>query len=708
MTNPERNFNVGFHARNGVECRARVLFCGFLCNSAIIFVFLCPISRAFAATNRGTRETTPSVGSTSKPLLDVLKVRADGDPAQALVRPVPGPEETHTCDVVIIGGGMGGVSAALTAASSGLSVCLTEPTLWLGGQMTSEGVSALDENQWIETTGATATYAELRHRIINFYQKRYGKPSIKLVSGGSDSRFNPGNCWVSYLCFQPSAGLQALQSMLQLVIASGKLHIWLHTVPASVQSEGRSIQSVQAYDFANQQWLRLKGHFFIDATEWGDLIQLTGLPFRVGAEPRNETGEPDAPLVADPDAIQSFTYPFILLDTNHVSKPGVAPSYYEALKNRYRLSVDNGDGSVLTYGMFSKYPGTPGSFWTYRRSVDAAQFRPGSFSGDLSMINWDSNDTCDARLLSTDPLAQARALQQGKRVSLGFVWWLQHNVKRDDGKGLGYPQLELQVQSMGSADGLAQQPYIRESRRIIAIKTIVEQDLAMQFQKGARARLYPDSVGIGQYPIDIHSCGRKDFTSASKPYEIPLGALIPKASDNLLAASKNIGTTHITNGAYRLHPTEWAIGEAAAGAIVWSLDHHTTPKEIDANPAELKGVQRWLVQHGQPIFWFDDVALKSPRFQAAQLTAAYAWLQADPTSLHFGANDSLSGEEIVTALTRANLNGPLNRDALSNLRKLSSPTWHDLAKAGLKGTLRSGPVKRGDFARWLLRATNGI
>ncbi|MGO8720552.1 MAG: FAD-dependent oxidoreductase [Acidobacteriaceae bacterium] len=685
----------------------RVSFCGFLRNFAIAFVFLCLISRAFAETHRSTRETAPSTGSTSKLLLDVLKVRADGDPAQALVRPVPGPEETHTCDVVIIGGGMGGVSAALTAANSGLSVCLTEPTLWLGGQMTSEGVSAFDENKWIETTGATATYAELRHRIIKFYQTRYGKPSVKLVSGGSDGRFNPGNCWVSYLCFQPSAALEVLQSMLQPSIASGKLHIWLHTVPTSVQSDGRSIESVQAYDFSSQRWLRLNGHFFIDATEWGDLVRLAGLPFRVGAEARNETGEPNAPLVADPGAIQSFTYPFILLHTSHPVKSGVAPSYYEALKNRYRLTVDNGDGGVLTYGMFSSYPRTPGSFWTYRRSVDAAQFRPGAFSGDLSMINWDSNDYCDPRLLSTDPLAQARALQRGKRVSLGFAWWLQHDVKRDDGGGYGYPRLELQKRSMGSADGLAQQPYIRESRRIVAIRTIVEQDLAVQFQKGARARLYPDSVGIGQYPIDIHSCGRKDFTSASKPYEIPLGALIPKDSDNLLAASKDIGTTHITNGAYRLHPTEWAIGEAAAGAIVWSLDHHTTPNQIDSNPAELKGLQRWLVQHGQPIFWFDDVALKSPWFEAAQLTAAYAWLQADPTSLHFGANDSLSGEEIVTALTRANLDGALSRDAFSNLRKLSSPTWQDLATAGLKGTPRAGPIKRGDFALWLLRATHG-
>ncbi|MGB8478932.1 MAG: FAD-dependent oxidoreductase [Acidobacteriaceae bacterium] len=630
-----------------------------------------------------------------------MKVRADGDPAQALVHPVAGPEEKHTCDVVIIGGGMGGASAALTAASAGLSVCLTEPTLWLGGQMTSEGVSALDENPWIEATGATATYTELRLRIVDFYRTRYDKPSTTSVSSG---RFNPGNCWVSTLCFQPTAGLAALQSMLQPVIANGKLHIWLHTVPTGVRRYGGSIQSVQAYDFTNRQWLRLQGRYFIDATEWGDIIQLSGLPYSVGAEARSDTGEPNAPLVADPDAIQSITYPFMLLKTNHAAEPAIAPAYYKALRRRYTLTVDYGHGKLLTYGMFSKNSGTPGSFWTYRRSVDAAQFRPGASSGDLSMINWDSNDYCDSRLLSTDPLAQATALQQGKRVSLGFAWWIQHDVKRDDGSGYGYPQLELEKKSMGSADGLAQQPYIRESRRIVALRTIIEQDLAVQFQPGARARLYPDSVGIGQYPIDIHSCGRKDFTSASKPYEIPLGALIPRDSDNLLAASKNIGTTHITNGAYRLHPTEWAIGEAAGAAVVWSVNHHITPKQIDTNPEQLHGLQRWLVQHGQPIFWFDDVTQKSPWFQAAQLTAAYGWISADPTSLHFAASRSLSGKEMVEALNRANLADIFGSNESNRLKQISSPAWKDLSSAGLKNSPHTGRIRRGDFAVWLMKA----
>src|SRR5689334_215340 len=64
--------------------------------------------------------------------VDVLKVRATGDSSEAVVHIPSGPEQAHHCDVVIVGAGMGGVSAALEAARRGITVCMTEPTLWVG------------------------------------------------------------------------------------------------------------------------------------------------------------------------------------------------------------------------------------------------------------------------------------------------------------------------------------------------------------------------------------------------------------------------------------------------------------------------------------------------------------------------------------------------------------------------------------------------
>lgn len=657
------------------------------------------------AAPRKTSTSSQGREAASAKVLDVMRVSAEGNPAQAVVDLPAGIEQFHSCDVVVVGGGMGGVSTAYEAARSGLTVCMTEPTLWIGGQMTSEGVSAFDENQWIETTGATLTYADLRERIRELYYAKTPAPREPVTH--TLANFNPGNCWVSRLCFEPRPAEQVLEAMLQPLVAQGKLHIWTHTVPVRVFRHERKIESVQAYDLGSKTWLLLAGKYFVDATEWGDLLQLSGLPFRLGAEARSETGERDAPLQADPQAIQSFTYPFLLL---RASKPISSdasheePSYYFNLKDKYSFAVDYGHGKTLTYAMFSKNPGTPGSFWTYRRAVDASQFHSGAFAGDVSMINWDSNDYCDARLLSGDPLAEATALQGAKRLSLGFAWWLEHDASRDDHTGRGYPHLELETTGMGSNDGLAQQPYIRESRRIIPLKTIVEQDIADDFQKGSRAALYPDTVGIGQYPIDIHSCARKDFTSGTKPYEIPLGALIDRNADNLLAASKDIGVTHITNGAYRLHPTEWAIGEAVGATIAWSLEHGTTPATIDANPLQLAELQRWLVSQGHPIFWFDDVTAPSALFQAAQFTATQGWLAINSSTLHFMPTAPVTGPEAVDAIKRSGAARSLAPDALNRMRERGQIQWGDLRAVGLP-VQAQGEVLRGDFAIWLFNQT---
>src|SRR5216117_243182 len=83
------------------------------------------------------------------------------------------PDHETACELLVVGGGMGGVAAALAAARAGRSVLLTEETDWLGGQTTSQGVSALDEHRFIETFGGTASYAALRRTIRETYRADY-------------------------------------------------------------------------------------------------------------------------------------------------------------------------------------------------------------------------------------------------------------------------------------------------------------------------------------------------------------------------------------------------------------------------------------------------------------------------------------------------------------------------------------------------------
>ena len=660
-------------------------------------VALCALFATVPSPLQAQPQTAPA---SSRKLLDVLRVQVDGDASNALVAPVAGPVRGVNCDIVIIGAGLGGVSAALAATQAHHSVCMTEPTLWVGGQATSQGVSAFDDNQWIDTTGGTASYLDLSRRIREHYAQFRRDTSMTTEQAIHGPLSNPGGCWVSRLCFEPAPAEQILMSMLQPALKNGKLHLWVHTVPVSVQRNGRVLKSVLVYDIAHTQWLRLRGQYFVEASELGELLPLSGLPFRIGAESQTETRERNAPLMADPHASQSFTYPFIL-EKNASSGPtaDTKPPGYDNFLPHYTLQVDYGHGKLLTYGFYEHRAGMAGSFWDYRRSIDASLFRPDAFPTDRSMINWNSNDHCDANLLSNDPILQAHALQDAKRASLGFAWWIRHKVPRDDHSGEGYPELQVMAHAMGSEDGLSQHPYIRESRRIVPLRTIVEEDLAVDFQPGARAALYPDSVGIGWYPIDIHSCDRQDFVSKSKPYEIPLGALIDRDADNLLAVGKAMGTTHITNGAYRLHPTEWATGEAAGAALAWSLDHKISPAKLDQDPEQL---QLALVRKGHPVFWYDDVAIHASGFAAMQMAGARQWWKPDAVTLHGNADAVLLGTDAAEALRGAVAASVL--DAIGHKPEL---TWADLQSVGLNVGARSGGVNRGDFAAWMLQRMGG-
>ena len=166
---------------------------------------------------------------------------------------------------------------------------------------------------------------------------------------------------------------------------------------------------------------------------------------------------------------------------------------------------------------------------------------------------------------------------------------------------------------MGTADGLAKFPYIRESRRIKAEFTILEQHIATEARRKVlgkqagklTAEQFADSVGVGYYHLDLHpsSGGDNYIDTASLRFQIPLGALIPQRVDNLIAGCKNIGTTHISNGCYRLHPVEWSIGEAAGALAAHCVTKRETPRGVRNRQSALSDFQQSLVTQGFELEW---------------------------------------------------------------------------------------------------------
>ena len=577
-------------------------------------------------------------------IVDVMRVSAVGDPLCAVVSVGKREPIDVTCDVLIVGGGTGGAAAALAAARHGCRVCLLEETDWLGGQMTSQGVAALDEHAYIENFGGTASYYRLRHALRDYYRKY--APNAR-----QSNTFNPGNCWVTRLAFEPHVAADYLHALIKQV---GNVTTYLRTKAVGANVDGDRVLSVLAVSLTCADAWLFHPTIVLDATELGDLLPLTATEYSVGAEAIDDTGEPHAqPKGAKPECVQSYTYTFALERRPNEEQHVVPrPQHYDHFRQRqpYSLKIEVHGGEIysedsgwLTYAVFETMPRTKGGLWTYRRLIDAHQFEH-FYSADISMINWPGNDYRDASLIDQPADKVAMALQEAKRVSLGFLYWLQTEAPAEHDR-YGAPELMLRTDVMGTVDGLSKHPYIREARRIKAIKTITEQEVSAQYQPGPRAAHFADSVGIGWYPIDIHPvAGDVGVSSRTHPFQIPLGALLPVRISNLIAASKNIGTTHISNGCYRLHPVEWNIGESAGVLAAFSIQRAIAPRTLLEEDSLLQSFQATLLTDGIPLAWLVDVPIGHAAFAAAQKLLMSGRLR-DKADLNFRPDEPITAAE---------------------------------------------------------------
>jgi hypothetical protein len=416
---------------------------------------------------------------------------------------------------------------------------------------------------------------------------------------------NPGNGWVSSLCFEPKVGLEVLQGMLQPYINSGQIEILLNAQPVSCTGSPDHLEAVRL-DQAGAP-IEIRARYFLDATDTGDLLPLAGLPYTTGAEARDDTGEVDAsPDGPHPERIQSFTYCFLVEfcpGENHTIEK---PREYEEFRERqpYSLTLFDREGNPRPFHFFKATPQSPLPFWTYRRVFDADLLAPNSGRNDIALINWHGNDYHWASPIDQPPARQQQILEEAKRLSLGFLYWLQTEAPRDEG-GFGYPELRLLPEALGTSDGLSMAPYWRESRRIKGLRRITAQDILRETNPGKDQAAFPDSVGIGWYAMDLHPAVGDDTSmyAPTLPFQIPLGAMIPAACDNLVAACKNINTTHLSNGAYRLQPVEWSIGEAAGRLAAWCCANGLTPVRVHSDQEQFKTFQAELHRSGVATEW---------------------------------------------------------------------------------------------------------
>ena len=514
-------------------------------------------------------------------------------------------------DIIICGGSLGGTIAAYSASKQNKKVLLLEETKWIGGQLTSQAVPP-DEHRWIEEEGSTATYREYRLRVRKHYVDDPNCKRVILDKGElknvNDMKFDPGSSEVTRIAHRPKLALELLYSMLEPYIDKN-LTIITNAKLISCKKKYNKIQSVTY--LINNELKEFYGKIFLDGTDTGELLPLSKTEYRIGAESKEETHEEHALDKPDYNDVQPITYPLAikLHESGNYTIP--KPKEYDRFRNmmmdydKYPIfsmyGPDSSNGKARRFGMFYNEKDENGNdlfpLFVYRRIVCKDNYIDNKNINDITLLNWPQNDYFMGNIYNTDDIEKEK--YYAKQLSLSFLYYLQTEVDRPDGLK-GYPNFELLYDELGSDDGLSLAPYIRESRRIVSRFTITEE----MIKEGSNPD-FIDSVGVGHYPIDIHitTNSHSFFFIPSERFTIPLGSMIPIKTKNLIPACKNIGTTHLTNGSYRLHPIEWNIGEVAGYLASFVLDKNISVKDVYEKKRLLKEFQNLLIDNGIQLHW---------------------------------------------------------------------------------------------------------
>lgn len=533
----------------------------------------------------------------------------------------------RAADLVVVGAGLGGIACAIAAARNGLSAILTEQYEWIGGQLTTQAVPP-DEHSWIHERGSTKTYRLFRTKVRDYFRRNYPLTP----DAAKDPELNPGLGNVSRLCHEPRVALAVLLELLAPHISAGRVKIVQPFLATRVEMDRDTVTAVSGVSSRGER-ITLLAPYFVDATETGDLLPLGKIEYVTGAESRQDTQEPHASDQKRPHNHQAFTVCFAMDHEADKDNTIPEPRSYRTWANYVPRMNPAWPGNLLSWEMSDPITLKPRqvgfnptgtvpkglNLWTYRRILAKSNFADGSGIGDVCLVNWPQNDYLLGNLYDNGDDAR-RHFAEARELSLCLLYWMQTEAPRDGGRKKGWKGLRLRGDITGTedSDGLAMAPYIRESRRIKAVFTVTENHVGTDARAkhlGKKpgeftAEKFDDTVGTGSYRIDLHpSSGGDNYIDVSSlPFQIPLGALLPQRVENLLPACKNIGTTHITNGCYRLHPVEWSIGEAVGELVAFCKAKKRVPRQVRKDARLLADYQAQLMKAGSDLHWPNEIA----------------------------------------------------------------------------------------------------
>ncbi|MEM1115240.1 MAG: FAD-dependent oxidoreductase [Bacteroidota bacterium] len=507
---------------------------------------------------------------------------------------------TAEADVLIYGAGCGGFGAAVQAARMGATVTVVEPSPWIGGMMTAAGVSALDGNKYGAGGG-------LIHEFRETLAARYG---------GYDALFTG---WISLYCYEPHVGHQFLQDIAAPLVEAGRLTFATEADATGFAREGEMRRlTVRHADGTTREHA---APVVVMADEYGDGLKLAGLPYRLGREARDETGESAGPDEADL-RIQDFTYAATLVRQPGATAPAITPVEQRYHDRWFECSTTEDcptpDPEVLGHGLNDWE-----SFITYA-----------ALPNDKVLLNWPhhANDFPAPVTFFEDRFYREQHLAASRLHTLQFIRYMQTD--------LGHPEWQIATDEYPTANHLPPIPYIRECRRLVNDHVMVQDDVVAQGD-APRAPVQPTSIAVGDYFLDHHHAEHHlppdqrliEGYPPAAPYQIPAEVLFPREDDRVLVGEKAIAVTHIINGSTRLQPPCMLMGQAI-GAFAATATAAGRAPHLD----DTASVQRALVDAGCQLYIAYDVGPEHEMFAAVQHLALQGVLGVDdPTDLDLDA-----------------------------------------------------------------------
>ena len=465
-------------------------------------------------------------------------------------------EKIITTDIFIAGGGTGGIAAGLQAARMGASTVIAGENQWLGGMLTSAGVSAVDGNYNLQG----GIWGEFSNALSLHY--------------GGDSTLKTG--WVSNVLFEPSVGNKIFSEMAS---AEPNLTVIRNASVSMVKRTGdKWLVSVKTTGGT----IKYSAGYLIDATELGDISKMCGVKYDVGMDSRYDTGEDIAPEKAN-DIIQDITYVAILKD---YGKDMTIPRPADYDSSLFACCCIN---PLCTAHDTAKEPWSCDMMLSY-----------GRLPNNKYMINWPAwgNDYY-VNLIDMKPRERAEAIRAAKQKTLCFLYYIRHE--------LGYSNLALADDEFPTADSLPFIPYYRESRRIHGKVRFTLNYIKDPYNQPCQ--LYRTSIAVGDYPVDHHHSSYTgpeplpDLSFYPVPsFGLPLGTLIPAEGEGLVVAEKSISVTNLANGATRLQPVVLQIGQAAG-----ALTALAARRGVKLSDVPVRDIQNALLDAGGYLLPYLDV-----------------------------------------------------------------------------------------------------